>query len=293
MLKTVETELISSCEGRGRYHSYSFDDRLKAVSMSEQGMSSLAISRAMGIDSSLIRSWIRRYKKEGLDGLKHKPYRNVTPEIPFTPISTHNDSAQETVTSGGSLKGFVHFVDNPVLVRSMVNTLSAYGVHSNNIVVSEDIRDYSESLEPGDILVINSLFDISSDLSRMLSVLQDLLKTGISVVSISDKGQMIKPGNTDSVELVSILKNYLSIAWTDLRPVERKDCQPEPKSVHQVFEQRKEERFSKARRLCEEGYSMAHAARTAGCSYSSFRYWLTNKKNVLSSEINNNNQNNM
>ena len=274
------TDSVCTASEKKHYKSYSFEDRLKVIRLSESGMSSLEIGNFLDIDSSLVRGWIRRYKKDGFDGLKPRSHKN-----PSLTIDTQDhvadcieDLKEDSDPHSSGKKGFIHYVDNPVLVRSMVNTLSAYGVHSNNIVVSEDIRDYSESLEPGDILVINSLFDISSDLSRMLSVLQDLLKTGISVVSISDKGQMIKPGNTDSVELVSILKNYLSIAWTDLRPVERKDCQPEPKSVHQVFEQRKEERFSKARRLCEEGYSMAHAARTAGCSYSSFRYWLTKKK---------------
>ena len=284
MLKTVETELISSCEGRGRYHSYSFDDRLKAVSMSEQGMSSLAISRAMGIDSSLIRSWIRRYKKEGLDGLKHKPYRNVTPEIPFTPISTHNDSAQETVTSGESLKGFVHFVDNPVLVRSMVNTLSAYGVHPDNIAVSEDILEYYESLKPGDTLVINSLFDLSSNFSKILYIIGDLLKAGVSIVSISDNGRKIKPGDMDSLEIVSILKNYLSVAWMDVS----QRTSPPAQSPLLTRSQNKEESFTEALELYMKGHTMAFAARTAGCSYSSFRYWLTTKKNVRNYGLNNN-----
>lgn len=274
MLKSVETELISSCKNRGRYRSYSFDDRLKAVSMSEQGMSSLAISRVMGIDSSLIRGWIRRYKKEGLDGLKHKPYRNVPAESPFTPVSTLDDSSQETVTSNGNIKGFVHFVDNPALVRSMVNTLSAYGVHPDNIVVREDICEYLESLEPGDTLVINSLFDLSSNFSKMLFVLGDLLKADVTLVSISDNGQKIKPGDMDSLEIVSILKNYLSVAWMDVS----QRTNPPAQSPSLTRSQKIEDSFTEALEIYMKGHTMAFAARTAGCSYSSFRYWLTNKK---------------
>ena len=68
---------ISTRVGK-KYKSYSIEDKIKAVSMSEAGISSTAISRELGIDSSLIRCWSRKYRKDGVDGLRPVSNRKTT-----------------------------------------------------------------------------------------------------------------------------------------------------------------------------------------------------------------------
>lgn len=263
----------------GRYRSYSFEDRLKAISMSDNGMSSIAIGREMGIDSSVIRGWIRRYRKEGLDGLKRKHCKKIPNEHTIHQPDFREDArahAESAVPTGR--KGFVHFVDNPALVRSMVSTLCAFGIKTDDIAVGYDVRDLSGLMTAGETLVVNSLFDLSSDFSKMMYILCDLLKAGITIVSISDRGQEIRPGDMDSVEMVTVLKNYLSAAWTDVRQYETGDISMLPDRIIRLRKRKKEDSFSEALNLYMNGHTMASAARTAGCSYTAFRYWLFNKK---------------
>lgn len=288
MKKMVDTQvvehhsIINSDAGR-KYRSYSMTDRLKAVSMSESGMGSVCIGREMGIDSSLIRGWIRRYKKDGINGLKPKSHRNgicgsVMPQVAMIGLE------QETSTRIDGKKGFVHFVDNPVLVRSMVNTLSAYGLPMENIVVGDDARTLAHSMAAGGTLVLNSLFDLSCDFAKILYVIEDLLRAGITIVSISDKGLEINPGYTDSLGLVSILKNYLLFSVEDVNPAgddtDRLLGYQVAQSIPRTYHNKKEQALLAALDLYQKGHTMAYAVREAGCSYNAFRYWLKKKMSV-------------
>lgn len=183
---------------------------------------------------------------------------------------------QEQNTNRGK-RGFVHFVDNPVLVRSMVNTLSAYGLSLGDITIGDDARILARSMSAGETLVINSFFDFSSDFSKMLYIVEDILRAGITIVSISDNGMEIKPGYTDSLGLVSIFKNYLSFSDKNDVQIDKNPIPQDFPTLHLASLSEKEHGFLTALDLCQRGHTMASAARIAGCSYTSFRYWLQNK----------------
>lgn len=207
---TVKSLYPASSE-RKHYKSYSFDDKLKVVRMKESGMSSLEIGSSLGIDSSLIRGWLRRYRREGLDGLLRRSSKSRNSHLTIhrrPPVGTAPIGSAPTTQ-----KGFVHYVDNPALVRSMVSTLLSFGIQPDNIIVGNDILESFCSFAAGDILVLNSLYDLSGDSIRLFHALEQLLRAGITVVSISDNGQEIKPDGSHPAELVSVLRNYITTEW--------------------------------------------------------------------------------
>ena len=117
----------------------------------------------------------------------------------------------KTVTGKPAItKGYIRRVDNPGVVQQMRRNLEQSGVQSPDITVGNDPRSYLRSLEPGTVVVVNSLFDLSSDISGILETIREALSRGISVQSLRD------------------------------------------------------------------GYPMTKAAKAAGCSYPSFRYWYQN-----------------
>lgn len=63
-------------ERKNRPHPFS--ERKRAVELHEQGLSSRQISRTMGIDASMIRDWVRRYRAHGLEALR--PYYRIGQE---------------------------------------------------------------------------------------------------------------------------------------------------------------------------------------------------------------------
>ena len=63
-------------ERKNRPHPFS--ERKRAVELYEQGLSSRQISRTMGIDASMIRDWVRRYRAHGLEALR--PYYRIGQE---------------------------------------------------------------------------------------------------------------------------------------------------------------------------------------------------------------------
>lgn len=213
------TETVDSASVRKHYKSYTFEDRFKVIRMWESGLKSLEIGRTLEIDSSLIRGWIRQYRKYGVDGLiprssklkDRRPTAHLRSAVSTTSFNTDSNSN----TDPASRNGFVHYVDNPALVRSMVCNLLSFGVLPENIIVGVDVLDFLPSFAAGNILVVNSLFDLSGDLSKLLHTLEELLRAGITVVSISDKGYEIKPDDSCSAELVSVIRNYISPEWKE------------------------------------------------------------------------------
>ena len=54
------------------YRSHPFSERKEAVLLYHKGMGSKRIATELGIDDSLIRAWLRKYRKYGLESLR--PY---------------------------------------------------------------------------------------------------------------------------------------------------------------------------------------------------------------------------
>ena len=60
-------------EGKTRtYRQHPFSERLKVVELYERGYGSKWIGRTMGLDDSLVRGWLRKYRARGLGALR--PY---------------------------------------------------------------------------------------------------------------------------------------------------------------------------------------------------------------------------
>ena len=63
------TDQIESVEKSRKCVAYGFAVRSRVVSMSESGLSSQKISEVIGVDPSVIRRWMRRYKAFGQSSL--------------------------------------------------------------------------------------------------------------------------------------------------------------------------------------------------------------------------------
>lgn len=64
-------------EGKTRtYRQHPFSERLKVVELYERGYGSKWIGRTMGLDDSLVRGWLRKYRARGLGALR--PYSRST-----------------------------------------------------------------------------------------------------------------------------------------------------------------------------------------------------------------------
>lgn len=61
-----------------KYVLHPFSERKRVVELHEQGLSSRQIARATGVDASMVRNWVRRYRAHGLDALR--PYYRVGKE---------------------------------------------------------------------------------------------------------------------------------------------------------------------------------------------------------------------
>lgn len=70
MLNAMPT--FQTQESSGRTAFYPFSERKRVVELYESGLGSERISAATGIDSSIVRRWIRRYREHGLESLR--PY---------------------------------------------------------------------------------------------------------------------------------------------------------------------------------------------------------------------------
>ena len=58
-----------------KYVLHPFSERKRVVELHEQGLSSRQIARATGVDASMVRNWVRRYRAQGLEALR--PYYRV------------------------------------------------------------------------------------------------------------------------------------------------------------------------------------------------------------------------
>lgn len=252
-----------------KHNRYPLSDKLRAVAMSENGMGSIAIGKEMGIDSSLIRVWIRKYREYGIDGLKPASYGKNVPVI----VMPKGGEGKQDGKSKDSKRGFVRYVDNPALMRSMIGRLSSYGIRYEDIKVWDNFNDYLKTVEKGETVVVNSLFDISTDISSLITIINTLFNNNITVISLEDNGTVLLSDGTELGTLLRVLHNYVKVASTDTVPSFERVATPikdEPAMETVSFDQR----FAKAYEIWCNGGTMAYAARASGCSYYSFRRWI-------------------
>ena len=57
------------------YQSHPRSERIRLVELYEQGLSSKRIARQLGLDDSMVRSWLRRYRVHGLEAMR--PYWRI------------------------------------------------------------------------------------------------------------------------------------------------------------------------------------------------------------------------
>lgn len=74
----IKEESSSSARPKKVYRSHPFSERKEAVLMYHKGMGSKRIALELGIDDSLIRTWLRKYRKYGLESLR--PYLRMGSE---------------------------------------------------------------------------------------------------------------------------------------------------------------------------------------------------------------------
>jgi len=55
------------------YRHHPFSEKEQVVNLYLSGLGSKRIAREMGLDSSLVRKWLRRYRASGLEGLQPAP----------------------------------------------------------------------------------------------------------------------------------------------------------------------------------------------------------------------------
>ena len=58
------------------YKRHPFSEKEQAVYLYLSGLGSKRIARQMGLDASMVRKWLRRYRASGLEGLKSSPGRS-------------------------------------------------------------------------------------------------------------------------------------------------------------------------------------------------------------------------
>ena len=171
------------------------------------------------------------------------------------------------------IKGYVRCVDNPAVVQQMRHNLENSGVRSRDITVGTDPKSYLHALASGSVVVVNSLFDLSSDLSGILEALREAFSRGIAVQSLRDGNAVIDVSTTDIKALLDILGTYCALNSSSgpvlETPAERR------RSGYTISPSRME-LYMTALKYYNDGYSMTKAAKAAGCSYPSFRYWYQN-----------------
>lgn len=276
MAQIVDTYRVGDCveKRREKHGRYPMSDKLRAITMSESGMGSIAIGREMGIDSSVIRVWVRKYRTYGMDGLKPASYRKNAPLKSSGNEEGHDGEPKD------SRYGFIRYVDNPALMRSMTGCLTSYGIRHENIEVWDNFSDYLKTVESGGTIVVNSLFDISTDVSSLITTINTLFNSNITVISLEDNGAVIMPDKAESGTLLRVLNNYVKVACTDTAPSVKRaaSCNMDELVNEPAIETDSVDgRFADAYEIWCNGGSMAYAARVCGCPYSSFRYWI--KKN--------------
>ena len=187
----------------------------------------------------------------------------------------------KTVTGRTAItKGYIRRVDNPGVVQQMCRDLELSGVQSPDITIGNDPRAYLRSQEPGTVMVVNSLFDLSSDISGILETLREALSRDIAVRSLRDGGALIDASSTDIRALLDILGTYSALSEPSSSVLE---TSAERRRANYTISPGRTEVYMTALKYFNDGYPMTRAAEVAGCSYPSFRYWY--HKNYAKAEI--------
>ena len=180
----------------------------------------------------------------------------------------------KTVTGRTAItKGYIRRVDNPGVVQQMRRNLEQSGVQSPDITVGNDPRSYLRSLEPGTVVVVNSLFDLSSDISGILETLREALSRDIAVQSLRDGGAVIDASRIRGKALLDILGTYNALSAPSYPVLE---TSAERRRTGYTISPGRTEAYMTALKYFRDGYPMTKAAKAAGCSYPSFRYWYQN-----------------
>ena len=167
-------------------------------------------------------------------------------------------------------KGYIRRVDNPGVVQQMRCNLETSGVQPSDITVGSEPRAYLRLQEPGTVVVVNSLFDLSSDISGILETLREALSRGIAVQSLRDGGAVIDASLTNGRTLLDILGTYSALSES---PVQVLETSSERRRSSYTISPGRTELYMTALKYFRKGYPMTKAAKAAGCSYPSFRYW--------------------
>ena len=180
----------------------------------------------------------------------------------------------KTVTGKPAItKGYIRRVDNPGVVQQMKRNLELSGVQPTDVTVGNDPRVYLRSLEPGTVVVVNSLFDLSSDISGILEALREAFSRGISVQSLRDGGAVIDASRIKGRALLDILGTYSALSAASCPVLE---TSAERRRASYTISPGRTEVYMTALKYFRDGYPMTKAAKAAGCSYPSFRYWYQN-----------------
>lgn len=78
MMETTERGLPA----KRAYTRHPFGERLRVVFLHESGLGSKRIARTVGLDDSMVRMWLRKYREGGLDALRDTRVAAV-PEVPL------------------------------------------------------------------------------------------------------------------------------------------------------------------------------------------------------------------
>ena len=167
-------------------------------------------------------------------------------------------------------KGYIRRVDNPGVVQQMRRNLELSGVPSSDITVGSSPRTYLRSQEPGTLVVVNSLFDFSSDITGIMDSLREAFSCGVTVQSLRDGKAVLDASATDSGALLDILGTYSALNESSCPVLE---TSAERRRAGYTISPGREEVYMTALKYFRDGYPMTKAAKAAGCSYPSFRYW--------------------
>ena len=180
-------------------------------------------------------------------------------------------SCMKTVTGKpAKIKGYIRRVDNPGVVQQMRRNIETSGVKSSDITVGNDPRLYLRSLEPGTVVVVNSLFDLSSDISGIMETLREAFSRNIAIQSLRDGGAVIDASRTKGRTLLDILGTYNALSAPSYPVLE---TSAERRRSGYTISPGRTETYMTALKYFNDGYPMTRAAEAAGCSYPSFRYW--------------------
>ena len=180
----------------------------------------------------------------------------------------------ETVTGKpAKIKGYIRRVDNPGVVQQMRRNLETSGVQPSDITVGNDPLTFLCSQESGTVVVVNSLFDLSSDISGIMDTLREAFSRNIAIQSLRDGESILDVHTPDSRTLLDILGTYNALSAPSYPVL---DTSAERRRSGYTISPGRMEVYMTALKYFLGGYPMTKAAKAAGCSYPSFRYWYHN-----------------